>query len=135
MELQEKITFWLAIWGAILSTIAIVWNILRDLKDRADIQVKVKKSDRLEAFSQIPYVDVELSNIGKRPITVTEVYYKISDQLHKVELSKELPKELSEGEPCHFDILILKGLEKVEFIAAKDVRGKSYHSVKYPFKH
>jgi len=136
---QNQVALYVAIYGAILSTIAILWNIRRDIKDRSEIKVNAKIVNRFLAVGSIEYICVELSNSGKRPITVKEISYKIGKQIYVAKLSfpNDLPKELDEGQLQSVDILKdeIKDLNDVIFIIAKDVREKRYWSRKYPLKH
>ena len=135
---QGQAALYLAIYGAVLSTIVMIWNIKRDIKDRADIKVNVNLVERGLMDVKVPYICVELSNTGKRPITVIEIHYRIEKNMFPAELSKsqDLPKELGEGQFYSTDIMKenIKDLSKVEFFIAKDARGKRYWSNKYPLK-
>jgi hypothetical protein len=94
---QNQMALYIAIYGAILSTIAILWNIRRDIQDRAEIKVNAKLVKRwLIGDLNEQYICVELSNNGKRPITVKEISYKVGTQTHVAKLShsNDLPKEL-----------------------------------------
>jgi hypothetical protein len=81
------ITTVLAIWGAVLSTITVVWNVLRDRRDRP----KLKLTPLLELMAQDSYghlhplkdltgeehdkaqcvLGLTVTNVGRRPILVT----------------------------------------------------------------
>jgi hypothetical protein len=134
---QSQINFF-AIYGAILSTIAILWNIRRDMQDRAEIKVSAKVVNRFVAISGVDYICVELSNVGKRPITIKEISYKIDKQIYaaKLSLQTDLPKELGEGQLHTVDIMKdnIENVNKIEFILAKDAREKTYWSRKYPLR-
>jgi hypothetical protein len=87
------LTMILAIWGAVISTVALLWNILRAYKDKGKIKVSaeftvISKKDLLkenpelanillqDANSEDALVErfrITLFNIGKRPITVTRL--------------------------------------------------------------
>jgi hypothetical protein len=135
---QNQTALYIAIYGAILSTIAILWNIKRDIQDRAEIKVNAKLVKRWlgeDAYAQ--YVCVELSNSGKRPITVKEISYRVDKQIRVANLrpSNGLPKELGEGQLYSVDIdEDIKNLNKIELVIAKDAREKQYRSRKYPLK-
>jgi len=133
---QAQVALYIAIYGAVLATITFLWNIRLHLKDQAEIKVNVKVVDRYNGLITIQYICVELSNSGKRPITVKEISYKVGKQTHVARLSmqNDLPKELGEGQLHSVDILKddIKDLNEIEFITAKDVRERQYRSRKYP---
>ncbi len=136
---QNKIALILAIYGAILSTIAILWNIRRDLKDRAEIRVHVKLVSRQgPTISFVEYICVELSNTGKRPVTIIEIRYQIEKQIYLAKPSQlhSLPKELGEGQFFGVDIMKdkIENPDMVESFIVKDARGIEYSSKKYPLK-
>jgi len=69
------ITLIIAIWGAVLSTAAIVWNIIRDTGDKGKLDVVfyignifggVEPSDK-------DFIFFKVTNVGRKPITVTQV--------------------------------------------------------------
>ena len=90
---KESITTALAIWGAIISTVALLWNILRALKDKGAILItanfivlwraSLEKQDTPLAKALLKNHDpdektidrfrITLFNTGRRPITVTEI--------------------------------------------------------------
>lgn len=136
---QSTIALYLAIYGAVLSTIVMIWNIRRDVNDRAEIKVNAKPVKRWfmdDAYAE--YISVELANTGKRPISILEIYYKIGKEIILAQLSKsqDLPKELGEGQFFSTDIMKedIVDLGKVEFFIAKDSRGITYKSKRYPLK-
>jgi hypothetical protein len=72
-------TTFLAIWGAILSTILAFWNIYKDVRDRANLRVEAYLSEWTEKNeetdeTEFKYeVEITLTNVGRRPIIVTDV--------------------------------------------------------------
>jgi hypothetical protein len=136
---QNQITLYLAIYGAILSTIAMLWNIKRDSDDRANLKLNVKLSKNwIMSGVNIEQPCVEISNIGKRPITVTEISYKIDKRICTADPKnyQDLPKELGEGQFHSIDLVEKDKTEraKIMYFIVKDARGKKYWSKKYPLK-
>ncbi len=110
-------TTFLAIWGAILSTIGLAWNFYRDVHDRAKVKVSASLKKFMtgadgRAFAvqhnlpvQGPASDVVLlfsfTNIGRRPVMLTT----LGGKWHKsrngkkgfVVITRDLPKMLAEG--------------------------------------
>jgi hypothetical protein len=136
---QNQIALYLAIYGAILSTIAMLWNIKRDLDDKANIRVNVKISKSwLISGVDTEQPCVEISNVGKRPVTITEISYTIDRKTYttKPKNHQDLPKELGEGQFYSIDVAEENKGErvKIEYFIVKDARGKRYWSKKYPLK-
>ena len=72
-------TTFLAIWGAILSTVLAVWSIYKDIRDRGNIRVEAYLSEWTENDDDTGellfkyQVEIVLTNIGRRPVVVTSV--------------------------------------------------------------
>ena len=60
----------LAIWGAILSTVAVTWNVVRDLGDRPRLKVEAMIGKMYPDHTDREYVFVTITNIGRRPVVV-----------------------------------------------------------------
>jgi hypothetical protein len=69
----------LAVWGAILSTFLAVWTIYRDIRDRGNLRVEAYLSEwdeRGEEANELHRkyeVEIILTNIGRRPIFVSDI--------------------------------------------------------------
>ena len=117
------------IWGAIISTIALTWNITRSLWER---RLKVEL-----VFSLIPpdYNEKRLAaimtNTGRRPILVTKWCGKIKDK-EKAEFvvqPRGLPRILEETE-YHIEFLDdISIILKIKTMYIKDSTGKSGKSM------
>jgi len=63
------LTKFLAIWGAIVSTIAITWNVLRDIRNgRLKIEAMVGKM--VPDHTDRDYLVITITNIGRCPVLV-----------------------------------------------------------------
>lgn len=72
-------TTFLAIWGAILSTLLALWNIYKDFRDRGNIRVEAylsewdEKDEESRELVRKYEVEIILTNVGRRPILVHSV--------------------------------------------------------------
>ena len=127
---MTDITILVAIYGAILSTIAIAWNIYNNLQDRPKIKITAKfgffgSTEGAEG----PFFFVDAINEGKRPIYLSSVGLR-SDQEDLVNLKAiGLPCELKAGQSHSewFEIDKLKN-RKFDFAWYRDATGKMYKS-------
>ena len=64
------VTKLLAIWGAIFSTVAIAWNIVRDVNDRGRLKIDAMIGKMFPDHTDKNYLVITITNIGRRPILV-----------------------------------------------------------------
>jgi len=100
MKTSEIVTIVIAIYGAILSTIAI----LKQLKsDRVKVKLTVRKNREMigwPKYQGLTLTEVKITNVGHRPVTVVSfgaigLYPHLS--LAGVDSQPQLPCEISEG--------------------------------------
>lgn len=129
-------TLFIAFYGAILSTIALVWNVLRDKADRAKIKVTTalgfaymggKTSDTL--------FTVTAATTGKRPITLSGAGIRIEDGKSLIFTNNtKFPIRLQEGESTDITMEHLKDLQKQlaghkpKYAWVRDQTGKLHRS-------
>ena len=98
---STTVTLVLAIWGAVLSTIAIGWNIRRDLADRGRLRVLCYLG---ELKGGIPPDDrtclvFNVTNVGRRTTVVTHIGGALRKDKHFMIITREvMPKALQPGE-------------------------------------
>jgi len=119
--------------------VAIVWNIIRDLRNRAKLVVKAQIGPRSIGFDGIKadYVRVDLTNVGKRPLTVVAIGFKLTSSNSWTSVhSSDLPKELGEAQTHPIYVLPqeIGQPEEVEFVFARDSSGRDYRSKKRPLR-
>ena len=128
----------MAIWGAVVSTIAIVWNIVRDLwidKGRLSVFIEIYKT--IPNHANINHVVINIVNIGKRPILIKGWGIKKGKQIYIILPHPEnLPKMLKEGEDIteftdDLSIIISNDLTEV-FVY--DSAGKNWYAKKKNIK-
>jgi hypothetical protein len=91
------LTTFLAIWGAVVSTIAIAWNVWRDVGDRAKLDVIcyvghiVGDSDHLKLVYRV-------TNAGRKPAVLTHIGGNFGERKHFMVPTTDLPKTLQPGD-------------------------------------
>lgn len=120
----------LAIYGAILSTVAIGWNIYNNLQDRPKVKVTGKfgfmdSSKGVEG----PFFFVKVINKGRRSVYLFSVGLRTKNEEMIKLKTIGLPCELAEGK-SHSEWFKPKDLEGKEFNFAwyRDETGKLYKS-------
>lgn len=100
--MPERLPDWLtpaiAVYGAVVATCALAWNIYIGLRDRSAVRVEVRRG-------LLPTVDpdrlmilLEAVNRGRRPVTLTAVGLRLSDGGNFFLTKARLPVELTEGQ-------------------------------------
>lgn len=99
---MEALTVFLAIWGAVLSTIAIGWNVRRDLIDRGRLRVICYVGQLVggpgpeDPIAKLVY---NVTNIGRRAIVVTHIGGEFSKDRHFMVTTRgQMPRMLQPGE-------------------------------------
>ena len=99
---MPSVTTVLAVWGALVSTAAMAWNIARDLNDRGRLRVtcyiaEIKGSiDPADQGSKLAY---NVVNTGRRPILVTHIGGAIRKDAHFMITTRGvMPRMLQPGE-------------------------------------
>ncbi len=116
---MEGTAFWIAIWGALLSTVLGIIKIIDFFRDRSCISVEVKfasiqKGSFLYStpYKILPYVALIARNTGRRTIVLTHAGFRLSNQrdLSLIPYRGEFPKEVKEGaeHTVLFDVKALK---------------------------
>jgi hypothetical protein len=94
-------TTFLAIWGAVVSTVAIIWNIRRDLAGRGKLRVLCylgRVVGDIPPDSRIHLV-YNVTNIGRRPVVVTHIGGALRKDRHfMVNTRGPMPRTLQPGE-------------------------------------
>jgi len=140
----------IAAYGAILSTIALGWNILRGRSDRGVLKVAARFMVRPEAPIHVlggpptregEFLVVTVTNIGGRPLVLGKVGFerKTSDEEGwdaALFNDRELPKTLQEGDK-HVGIGPKRAevpIHELKSICAKDTTGKTWRLRKRELK-
>lgn len=143
---SDLVTLLLALWGAILSTATTFLAVILFFKDRSIVKVRASHSLYFptaphSSGKSLPCLSVEISNSGRRSITVQSFYLQFNDQsaLHVYDSSlflmggKDLPIKLDEG--ASYSVMILLGTiasdirtkgEYPKYACYKDALGRVY---------
>ncbi len=111
----------LAVWGAVVGTVSLLWNLRRDKKDAARVSVRVFWGITGFAGTEA-HLSVLATNTGRRQIVLTNWGITKLDtegsevSFEAVPASGEFPRKLDEGEQALF-----RGADDVEE-ASKDLR-------------
>lgn len=144
-ELKEllKPTGLIAIWGAILGTVTLIWNIWRDFNQKADLQVTVDvvmigaPGQGIVASGLLRYLMV---NKGHLPVTIVNVGGRVKQHptnavnftlMKHHELSDRLPKTLNHSETASVlfaDLAMLNN--NLDTLWVADSTGKQWRATK-----
>lgn len=129
--IKNNPTLIIAIYGAILSTITIVWSIYTSLQDKPKIKISgdfgyITSTERLNG----PLLLIKAINKGKRSVNLSSVGIRLERNLDFINLKPfGLPLQLKEGK-SHTEWFNLEELKdkKCLFVWYKDETGKLYQS-------
>lgn len=128
--LKNNTTLIIAIYGAILSTIGMIWNIYKGSQDKS----KIKINARIGFISQggkssEPLLLIEAINHGRRAVFLSSVGIRLTRNEDIAMMNVRLPIELKEGK-SHTEWIEIEKLRKesCEFAWYKDETGKLYKS-------
>lgn len=95
------LTTFLAIWGAIVSTIAIGWNVWRDVSDRGKLDVICYVGMIVGGLTQErsgKKLIYRVTNTGRKPVVLTHIGGGFDDKTHFLISVVDLPRTLQPGE-------------------------------------
>ena len=132
-----NLTLILSTWGAVLSSLLALLEIIKFFKDKASIKVKViggyKVYPKNPVFGDLTWISISAVNKGRRPITITKAAL-VTPRGSKAKfimgpLAVKLNK-LAEGESCDYFINEDKiGLDSSKYVACViDASGKHFWS-------
>ncbi len=141
MPNPNSLTIWIAIYGAILSTLAIGWNIYTYLKSQPSLMVEGKLVSYVVVTISYPAIEVRVTNPNQRVISVSQIGFKAKSTPDLLTLAKDqiyngndLPKELHESQLFSFFVhseYVVQPSD-IEYLFARDSTGKTYLSKKMP---
>lgn len=85
------------IYGAVLSTVALIWNIIRDLSDRPNLKIEAMIGYALPSEVKKHSLYLTVSNISKRPVMIKGWFGELKSTNFMV-TTRQLPKMLKESE-------------------------------------
>ena len=135
---KETITTILAIWGAMLSSIAIGWNLYRDISQRGRLRVNCylgKIVDEARGLDPKNYIVWNITNVGKEPSILTTIGGAFQDSHFLIKTRNQLPLTLKPGE---YILEYSDGIEIFEkdlkYLWAIDSIGKYYKAPRKQMK-
>lgn len=135
---MEAFTLYLAIYGAILSTLVFTWDIIKYYKDKPKLRVSANHRVLIGAHNSERKIGIDMINEGKRPITIVASGFRLdteTDENVVTILDPQLPKELHEGQR-HTTFVIPEELNasKILHAWARAATGREYSSKKHPLR-
>ncbi|MEK6408718.1 MAG: hypothetical protein AABN34_17485 [Acidobacteriota bacterium] len=134
---MEKFTLYIAIYGAFLSTLVFLWDIIKHQKDKPNLRVETNQRVLIGQKSERK-IGIDMINEGRRPITIVASGFKLdtkSDENTATVFDPNLPKEINEGQRCTtFVNPETIDTDKILYAWARDATGKVYRSKKQPLK-
>ena len=100
MEKETIITI-LAIWGAVVSSVAIGWNLYRDIIQRGRLRVSCyigKLVDEVTGIDPNNYLVYNITNIGKEPVMLTHIGGALQKNHFMIKSRHQIPMTLKPGE-------------------------------------
>jgi ABC-type antimicrobial peptide transport system permease subunit len=97
----------LAIWGAIVSTAAMTWNIVRDIRDKGKLKIDVvigkeilidNAGKIMQGHTDEKQLVISITNVGRRPVLVKGWGGMLKNNQGFFVPSRKLPQMLKEGE-------------------------------------
>jgi hypothetical protein len=127
----ETITLIIAIWGALLSTLAIGWNLYRDLSDRGKLRVSCYIGLIVQEGVGIEKEDLlfwNVTNIGRQPVLLTNIGGQTEDSHFTVKTHQPLSMMLQPGEyfTDYVDDYSNIDIKNLKALTATDSVGKTY---------
>ncbi len=86
----------IALYGAVVATAALLWNIYVGLRDRPGVRVRVSQGF-FPGANMGPMIFIVAINKGRRPLTLTGVGLRLPNHNDIVFVRPNLPIELGEG--------------------------------------
>jgi hypothetical protein len=135
---MQKVTIYLAVYGAFLSSLVFLWEIVKFYKDRPKMRVEANIRLLIGASGSAQKIGIDMINSGKRPVTIVSSGFKldVESQANVATVpDMNLPLEISEGQR-HTTFVNPGTLEgrKILYAWARDATGREYFSKKRPLQ-
>jgi hypothetical protein len=132
----DKLTFYIAVYGAGLATLVFLWDIVKYNRDKTKLRVEANLHALVGPKSEIK-IGIDMINDGRRPLTIVASGFKLDTDAPNVATAYDinLPIELNEGQK-HTSFVNPNSVDitKVRYAWARDATGREYHSKKRPLK-
>jgi hypothetical protein len=118
------------VWGALLSTITLLWNLYRDFASRPKLRLFAGfgTSAGPIAFGSNPnpYLTVTIANVGRRPITIIRCALTEKDKSGRLFGVEQLPRTIAESETFVVLAHAWDVTEKLDCIVVNDSSGREW---------
>jgi len=96
---MNKLTIFLAVWGAIVSTFVLGWNVFRDLSDRGKIKISCFIGNGVGSLvsTEKNVLVYTITNVGRKPIYIKLIGGAFKKK-HFLISTQQIPKMLLSGE-------------------------------------
>ncbi len=135
---MEKLTLYLAIYGAILSTLVLLWDVVKYYKDKPRLRVQANHRVLVGPLKSEQKIGIDMINEGKRPITIVASGFKLdtdSDENTATVFDPGLPKQIDEGQSyTTFVNPETIDTNKILYAWARDATGRAHRSEKHPLR-
>lgn len=133
---MDNITTYIAIYGAVLSTLVFLWDVIKHLKDKPDLQVEAGYHALVGQLPSELKLGIRMINKGRRPITIVASGFKLDTKSNENMVTihdPSLPKEITEGQN-HITFANPDEIDsnKILFAWVRDATGRVYRSKKRP---
>ena len=123
------LTFWIAVWGAVLSTILLIFQAFQFSKDRPKLIVEILPNTGLIEGRGGTTFYVKVTNRGRRPISIHEMGINKGDETKKAVFNSD--KVLKESKSISASVFVLQSNPAKNYILqgwAKDSNEKIHFS-------
>jgi hypothetical protein len=134
----ERLILYLAIYGAVLSTLVLLWDVIKYYKDKPSLRVQANHRALVGPSKSEHKIGIDMINEGKRPVTIVASGFKLDTESYEnmgTVFDPGLPKQINEGQryttfvnPEEID------MSKILYAWAQDATGREHRSKKYPLR-
>lgn len=137
--MKLDVTTVLAVYGAVLATLVLVWDIIKFRRDKPRLKVQAGHHMLVGEGTTEHKLGINMSNVGKGKITIVASGFKFLPPLPNGNMATiydvGLPKELDEGQSHTSYAQPLQIPEhQVVYAWVHDATGREWLSKKWPFR-
>ena len=127
-------TLIIAIYGAVVSTLLLLFDVFKYFNDKPKITVKATPSLSFENSYEKKKISIKIVNSGRRPATISYCGLQLKDAHNQV-IDTNLPKQLLPNESyISYSDFIESDADNIIYACVKDAMGREYRSKKWPLK-
>jgi hypothetical protein len=131
----ERLTFYVAAYGAVLATLVFLWDIVKYQRDKPRLRVEANRRVLVGPKSELK-IGIDMINSGKRSVTIVASGFKLDTENQEniaTVYDINLPTEIREGQR-HTSFVNPDTVDtsKILYAWARDATGREYHSKKRP---